>query len=69
MPWARQVIGSWRSLLIAGGLLVVLLGVSTQLQAEDESELAKQTQNPVADLVSIPVQSNMNFGLEPNHRT
>lgn len=23
----------------------------------------------MADLISIPVQNNMNFGLEPNHRT
>lgn len=66
---ARQEIVSWRSVLIVGGVLLVLLGVSPQSQAEDESELAKQTQNPVADLVSIPVQNNMNFGLEPNHRT
>jgi hypothetical protein len=29
--------------------------------AEDETELAKQTQNPVADLISIPIQSNFNF--------
>jgi hypothetical protein len=37
-------------------------------QAQSESDLAKQSQNPVADLISIPFQNNMNFGLEPNHR-
>jgi len=30
---------------------------------ESETELAKKTQNPVADLISIPFQSNFNFGL------
>lgn len=30
--------------------------------AQDESELAKKTQNPVADLISVPLQSNFNFG-------
>jgi hypothetical protein len=27
-----------------------------------ETELAKQTQNPVADLISVPFQNNFNFG-------
>lgn len=31
-------------------------------QAQDESELAKKTQNPVANLISVPLQSNFNFG-------
>jgi hypothetical protein len=31
-------------------------------QAQDDSELAKKTQNPVADLISVPLQSNFNFG-------
>lgn len=30
--------------------------------AQDETELAKKTQNPVADLISVPLQSNFNFG-------
>lgn len=29
--------------------------------AEDDTELAKKTQNPVADLISVPFQSNFNF--------
>jgi hypothetical protein len=28
---------------------------------QDETELAKQTQNPVADLISVPLQNNFNF--------
>ena len=37
--------------------------------AESETELAKKTQNPVADLISIPLQNNTNFGIGPNNRT
>ena len=37
--------------------------------SEGDSELAKESQNPVANLISIPFQNNMNFGLEPNLRT
>lgn len=39
----------------------------SQAQAQDESELAKKTQNPVADLISVPLQSNFNFGAGFNH--
>jgi hypothetical protein len=33
------------------------------------SELAKAVQNPVASLISVPVQNNSNFGIAPNDRT
>jgi len=36
--------------------------------AKDE-ELQKQSQNPIADLVSLPLQSNTNFNSGPFHRT
>jgi hypothetical protein len=44
----------------------VLLSAFTGVQAEetknmDETELAKAAQNPVANMISIPVQSNFNF--------
>ena len=57
------------SVVIMTVILVCTLAICFPAQAEEESELAKQTQNPVADLISIPFQNNMNFGLEPNHRT
>jgi hypothetical protein len=31
-------------------------------QGHSTEELAKQTQNPVADLISVPLQNNFNFG-------
>jgi hypothetical protein len=52
--------------------LVVLLGspiTGWAVDEESDSELAKKTQNPVADLITIPFQNNMNVGNGPNHRT
>jgi hypothetical protein len=46
--------------------LLVLACASTSGWAQDNGELAKKTQNPVADLISVPFQNNVNFGVGPN---
>ena len=40
----------------------VVASVFSQARAQDESELAKKPQNPVADLICVPLQNNFNFG-------
>jgi hypothetical protein len=49
--------------LIAALLLCLVLDATRAASAADDSEtdLAKKTQNPVADLISVPLQSNFNF--------
>ena len=45
---------------------------SAESDNEQESkteELAKETQNPVANLISVPFQNNFNFGIGPNDAT
>ena len=42
-------------------LLTAALPVAAADGDESESDLAKKTQNPVADLISVPFQSNFNF--------
>jgi hypothetical protein len=37
--------------------------------ANDTEALAKATQNPVASLISVPLQNNSNFGVGPYNRT
>jgi hypothetical protein len=46
-------------------------GASGQAQpsAGDAAELAKKSQNPVSDLISVPFQSNWNYGFGPERRT
>jgi hypothetical protein len=36
---------------------------------EDPEELRKAAQNPVASLISVPIQENWNFNIDPNNRT
>jgi hypothetical protein len=51
------------SLALLGCLLLV--SFSTHCNADDVSEIAKQAQNPVASLISVPFQNNLNFGVGP----
>jgi hypothetical protein len=37
--------------------------------AESDTDLAKQIQNPVGDLISFPLQDNINFGYGPHKGT
>ncbi len=52
--------------LAALTLVVLATGGLAPGLAQDETELAKKTQNPVADLISVPLQSNFNFGVGPD---
>jgi hypothetical protein len=51
-------------LLLAAALL---LHVPIALAAESDEELAKKTQNPIASLISVPMQANWDFNLGPNN--
>jgi hypothetical protein len=55
-------------LFIATVIAVVCFGLGTLCLAQDE-DLAKKTQNPVADLISLPFQNNINFKVGPDEKT
>ena len=48
-------------------------GKPSETQADQEStyegELAKEVQNPVADLISVPIQNIFNFNVGPDNQT
>ncbi|MGA0845055.1 MAG: transporter [Luteolibacter sp.] len=43
---------------------LILLALANQIHAND-ADLAQQLSNPVADLISLPIQSNYDFGIGP----
>ena len=42
-------------------------GGATAEPQDEQAELAKKLNNPVADLISVPIQNNWDFGLGPAH--
>jgi len=51
-------------------LLILLFTAGTSLgQEHSHEDLAKQSQNPVASLISVPIQNNTNFGIGPDDET
>jgi len=50
-------------------LALLFFGNLPVLASEAEEELAREAQNPVANLISFPLQNNTNFGIGPHDRT
>ena len=50
--------------------LALSRGNAAEPASESETErLARETQNPIANLISVPFQNNFNFGIGPNDAT
>lgn len=54
---------------VLGALLLVWLVAAQAAGQQSQEDLAKATQNPVSDLISLPFQNNTNFGIGPHDRT
>ncbi len=68
MSQARDHSGLFTRVAAVLAALIMVLVLAGALQAQEagaaddsETELAKKTQNPVADLISVPFQNNFNF--------
>ena len=55
-----------RSTLVLTALIFITV---THLNAQDKDDLAKKSQNPVSNMISVPFQNNINFNIGPYDRT
>jgi len=49
--------------------LLVLSFIASNSYSQSDSDLAKQTQNPLANLISLPLQNNFDLNAGPHDRT
>jgi hypothetical protein len=67
---AQRQVKEGRRLLFFGVSMTLLLALLflplRAVRADGAEDLAKKTQNPVSDLISLPFQNNMNFGVGPD---
>ena len=49
-------------------VILVFTSIYSYGQEGDESDLAKKAQNPIADMISLPIQNNTNFGVGPGDK-
>jgi hypothetical protein len=58
-----------RNIVLAALVVVILaLPILAQDSQENADKLRKQAQNPVASLISVPIQENWNFNIGPSNR-
>ena len=76
MPRRRLVTraGAWCTrfmvaVLLASPLRAEQPAAPSSGDSESATDLAKKTQNPVADLISVPFQNNFNFSTGPENRS
>jgi hypothetical protein len=51
------------------GILLLALPAWAQEKADETAELAKKLANPIASLISVPIQYNLDFGIGPADAT
>jgi hypothetical protein len=55
--------------MVTAALMCALIGSAAAWAEESAEDLAKSAQNPVANMISIPFQDNINFNAGPQNRT
>ena len=58
-----------RTFFLAVLVVAIFIGGDCFAEGQSHSDLAKAAQNPIANLISLPLQNNTNFGIGPDDET
>ena len=50
-------------------IVISILIIATSILYSQENDVAKDAQNPLANIISLPLQNNTNFGIGNDDRT
>src|SRR5271166_3872603 len=67
--WITPVRPFFVVMLLTFALFSAYAAESVSDEDSKTEELAKETQNPISNLISVPFQNNFNFGVGPNDAT
>ena len=65
----KKVATAKRIVRLITALAIMAVLAIPALAEMNQEELAKAAQNPVANMISLPLQNNTNFGIDPHDRT
>ena len=58
-----------RKIIVVLTLLFIVSWTAIPIMADDKADLAKKSQNPIANMISLPFQNNTTFGVGPAEGT
>ena len=67
--WITPIPPFFVAVLLTFALLSAYAAESRSDEDSKTEDLAKESQNPIANLISVPFQNNFNFGIGPNDST
>lgn len=59
----------WAVLILSSITILLTLNATSSADEDSETALAKKTQNPIANLISLPFQNNTTYNSGPRERT
>jgi Putative MetA-pathway of phenol degradation len=60
-------LNSWNTIKVKIVVIVtcLILSISTFAKADEQEDLAKESQNPIGNIISLPFENNFDFGVGP----
>ncbi len=69
IPAGDNILNVSLSTIAIAGVVLFLAACPAHAEGKSKEELAKAAQNPIANMISVPLQNNINTGIGPDDET